>query len=393
MRKFADNFWDDDFNGTTGYDTVINYMKDGKKLCDSYIEFLTKRAKLEEDYAKNLIKLANQSEAINVTGTMQTSWLQLKKETECVGSTHMELSKKLNDLAAEVQIFREKQKNERKKVDELMRKLQKDKKTSYEQVLKHKKAYEQRCRESDACKREIESKPMFTPREEDRLKKNLGKAKTNEVNADSTYQSSVQQLDDIRRRWILEMTDTCNKFEDMETERIKYLRNQIWVYTNLGSVQAVALDERYESIRKVLENCSEIKDIQLFIQLKSTGKTKPAPVKYENRHHMTQPTLVTNDVKTTTRDGQPAVHGRRPPIYDDRAYSNVTELQTPPSSNKPKYRIAEFDYDRQGYKELELKAGDIIEVIRIEDAEWAIGKLNGVQGAFPLSFTAEHKLI
>ena len=27
---------------------------------------------------------------------------------------------------------------------------------------------------------------------------------------DSAYQSSVQQLEDIRKRWILDMTDTCN---------------------------------------------------------------------------------------------------------------------------------------------------------------------------------------
>ena len=33
--------------------------------------------------------------------------------------------------------------------------------------------------------------------------------------------------------------------------------------------------KRYEGCRKVLESCDEVKDVQLFIQTKCTGTTKP----------------------------------------------------------------------------------------------------------------------
>eukprot|EP00111_Clytia_hemisphaerica_P011793 TCONS_00034645-protein len=273
--KFADHFWDDDFNGTIGYDTIINHMKDGKKFCDAYTDFLIKRAKLEEDYGRNLIKLGSQADAPNISGTMKTSWESLKRESENIGFCHMELGKRLNELVQTVQAFREKQKNERNKIDDKMKRLQKEKRNAYDIVLKSKKLYEQRCKESDSCKREYENKASYTPKEEDRLKKNIGKAKTNVENTDSSYQSHVKNLEDSRLRWLLEMEDSCNIFEQMELDRIKFLRNQIWLYTNHGSSLAVEIDEKYESNRKVLENCDEVKDVQLFIQTKCTGTNKP----------------------------------------------------------------------------------------------------------------------
>eukprot|EP00111_Clytia_hemisphaerica_P011270 TCONS_00032999-protein len=56
-----------------------------------------------------------------------------------------------------------------------------------------------------------------------------------------------------------------------------------------------------------------------------------------------------------------------------------------------RYVVASFDYVPQGPQELELKTGDKIEVLRVEDTDWGIGKLRGNTGAFPLSFTEPQK--
>ena len=57
----------------------------------------------------------------------------------------------------------------------------------------------------------------------------------------------------------------------MEEDRIDFLRNILWQYSNLLADVCVQDDQAYERIRKSLEKCDIDADIELFINSKATG--------------------------------------------------------------------------------------------------------------------------
>ncbi|ELU11525.1 hypothetical protein CAPTEDRAFT_140344, partial [Capitella teleta] len=64
-------------------------------------------------------------------------------------------------------------------------------------------------------------------------------------------------------------------FEQLEDERIKFLRNEMWVIVNIFSVTLLECDELCEKVRKDLEKCSVDEDIMDFINTHHTGREKP----------------------------------------------------------------------------------------------------------------------
>ena len=47
--------------------------------------------------------------------------------------------------------------------------------------------------------------------------------------------------------------------------------------------------QSFENVRKVLENCNVDNDIDLFVSEKKTGTDRPAPLRYVNYYHPSQP--------------------------------------------------------------------------------------------------------
>lgn len=285
VNSFASSFWDTDWDGTKGYDILVTRLKDGKKLYDAYLEFVRTRAKLEDDHGKRLIQLARTAGGCEETGTLLQSWSSVKKETENIGIIHCELAKKLNELVERVAHHREKQKQERLRIDEAMRNEQKEKKEMHETVVKAKRLYEQRCKELDAATEALDSKATYTPKEQEKMRKTKGKCKTLQEEADSSYHSSVKRLEELRKKYIHSMGDACEKFQTIEEQRIMVLREEMWSYTNLGSTQLINVSGKYEECRRVLEKCNHKQDIQAFITKHHIGSTPPQSIEYVNYYH------------------------------------------------------------------------------------------------------------
>ena len=117
MSQFSSNFWGTDFCGTQGFDALMKRMKDGKKMCTDFEDYLEKWARAEEKFGKELLALAKQSHGKDEIGTLRKSWDQLKSETEKIGRVHTELSQKIvEEIDRSVKEFRTQQKEIRKRV-------------------------------------------------------------------------------------------------------------------------------------------------------------------------------------------------------------------------------------------------------------------------------------
>ncbi|XP_028399506.1 proline-serine-threonine phosphatase-interacting protein 2-like [Dendronephthya gigantea] len=409
--RFVDCFWGSDFNSTTGFDVLCKRVKDGRQMCVDYEEFIKQRAEAEERYGKALLKLAKTGENGVEIGTLRQSWDVLRQETESMGRAHLEFSQQLIDqIDREVREFREDQKNKRKPIEENVKKLQKEKRNCFENNVKAKRNYEQKCREHDQCEDTLKKSASQQSKEEEKLRVRLSKAKTAVENADANYQSTVRALEESRKEWEREMTTCCNTFQELETERISFLRNSMWTYTNLGSTNCVRVDQHCEEVRKSLEQCDINSDLHLFLSAKQTGCERPAEIFYEN-FYTTQSNQKTGLQSSQRQPNYPMAKVSLPPtptvantvpktnvidygddIEEDPTYSTVQDLKKRTEIKPPtKYVKADFPYDAQGSEELSFREGDVIKVLREEDSTWWCGEIRGRKGMFPREFVSSHR--
>lgn len=420
MTKFADCFWGTDFNSTAGFDALCKRLKDGKQMCLDFEDFIRQRADAEEKYGKALMRLAENAKGRDEIGTLRESWEVVKTETENIGKLHLALSKQLiEELESCVRKFREMQRDKRKKVEESVKRAQRNKKNCFDLTSRLKKTYEQKCHDVGLAEEALQRSVSLASKDEEKLRVKLGRAKTAVEQADTAYQNSVRSLEDARVMWEKEMEQCCNLFQTLEEERISFLRNAMWAYANTSSMNCVKVDETCEEMRKSLENCAVESDIHLFVSMKKTGSDRPVRIEYEN-YYMAQSSAkvvspssnvnITGPVAGTfvhSKDtnivqpsvGNPKSLNRRPPMQlpdiphqeslDESMYSSVDQKKQPIKQNEAKFYRAAFDYDAQGDQEISFKAGDHIKLIYHEDDTWWCGEVQGKRGMFPKDFVEE----
>lgn len=420
MTKFADCFWGTDFNSTAGFDALCKRLKDGKQMCLDFEDFIRQRADAEEKYGKALMKLSESAKGRDEIGTLRESWEVVKTETENIGKLHLALSKQLiEELESCVRKFREMQRDKRKKVEESVKRAQRNKKNCFDLTSRLKKTYEQKCHDVGLAEEALQRSVSLASKDEEKLRVKLGRAKTAVEQADTAYQNSVRSLEDARVMWEKEMEQCCNLFQTLEEERISFLRNAMWAYANTSSMNCVKVDETCEEMRKSLENCAVESDIHLFVSMKKTGSDRPVRIEYEN-YYMAQSSAkvvspssnvnITGPVAGTfvhSKDtnivqpsvGTPKSVNRRPPMQlpdiphqeslDESMYSSVDQKKQPNKQNEAKFYRAAFDYDAQGDQEISFKAGDHIKLIYHEDDTWWCGEVQGKRGMFPKDFVEE----
>lgn len=99
---------------------------------------------------------------------------------------------------------------------------------------------------------------------------------------DKDYQNFVRALKDTTHRWNTEWKAYLDQCQDVEEERMDFLKGNLWNYANAISAVCVADDEGCERVRVALESCESSKDVLLFIQRSGTGSAIPDPPEYIN---------------------------------------------------------------------------------------------------------------
>ncbi|EGD80717.1 hypothetical protein PTSG_01307 [Salpingoeca rosetta] len=259
--KFVNSFWTRDFTSTEGFDVLHQRMKDSKAFTDDVNKFLRERAAIEETYARNLIKLAKNAAGGSETGSLRTTWDKVKEETTAMGMEHQNLAAQiLSQVEKPIKDLREAQRLLRKKLEETLKKAQKDKAKRFNDNEKAKKLYESKCREAERAEEEANKSAALPQKEIDKLKAKARKAKAAAANADTAYH---------------EAETCCNYFQEMEEERIDLTRRKLWILTNLVASTCVADDDRLEAMRQSLERCDVSGDIQHFISNHRVGTDRP----------------------------------------------------------------------------------------------------------------------
>ncbi|EGW03765.1 Proline-serine-threonine phosphatase-interacting protein 1 [Cricetulus griseus] len=386
-----------DFTAHTGYEVLLQRLLDGRKMCKDVEELLRQRAQAEERYGKELVQIARKAGGQTEINSLRTSFDSLKQQTENVGSAHIQLALALREELRSLEEFRERQKEQRKKYEAVMDRVQKSKLSLYKKTMESKKAYDQKCRDADDAEQAFER--MSANGHQKQVEKSQNKAKqckesATEAGMDPPFCSPLQHL-------LLPQ----QAFQLQEFDRLTILRNALWVHCNQLSMQCVKDDELYEEVRLTLEGCNVDGDINGFIQSKSTGREPPAPVPYQNYYDReVTPLICSPSVQPScgvikrfsgllhgspkiTSSQLPADSLAPTPEHKELVYAaiDVQATQGNHDTSAQNYR-ALYDYTAQNSDELDISAGDILVVIlEGEDGWWTVER-NGQRGFVPGSY-------
>ncbi|XP_034849499.1 proline-serine-threonine phosphatase-interacting protein 1 isoform X2 [Mirounga leonina] len=284
--QFRDAFWCRDFTAHTGYEVLLQRLLDGRKMCKDVEELLRQRAQAEERYGKELVQIARKAGGQTEINSLRASFDSLKQQMENVGSSHIQLALALREELRSLEEFRERQKEQRKKYEAVMDRVQKTKLSLYKKAMDSKKSYEQKCRDADDAEQAFERISTNGPQKQVEKSQNKAKqCKDSAMEAERVYRQNIEQLEKVRGEWEQEHRTTCEAFQLQEFDRLTVLRNSMWVHCNQLSLQCVKDDELYEEVRVTLEGCSVEADIDGFIHAKSTGTEPPAPVPFQNYYN------------------------------------------------------------------------------------------------------------
>lgn len=255
-------------------------MHNAKITSDELKSFYTQRAAIEEEYSRKILNLARKPLGSSEAGTLRMSLDVVRGELEAMGKSHQHIAQQMKgELEEPLTTFAGGIKERRKIIQNGIEKLLKTKTQQTHTVNKARDRYEQDCLK---IKGYLAQGHMVMGQEERKNKAKLEKTQIQMSATSSEYEQAVKVLEETTARWNREWKAACDKFQDLEEERLDFTKSSLWSFANISSTVCVSDDASCEKIRLSLEDCDVEKDIAGFIKDNGTGQEIPDPPKYIN---------------------------------------------------------------------------------------------------------------
>ncbi|XP_039183884.1 growth arrest-specific protein 7 isoform X2 [Crotalus tigris] len=273
--SYCDYFWTDkkDPQGNStvsGFEILLQKQLKGKQMQKEMAEFIRERIKIEEEYAKNLSKLSQNSLAAQEEGTLGESWSQLKKSMADEAEVHLKFSSKLQtEVEKPLLNFRENFKKDMKKYDHHIADLRKQLVSRYAAVEKARKALTERQKDLEMKTQQLEIKLSNKTEEE------IKKARRKSTQAGDDLMRCVDLYNQAQSKWFEEMVTTSLELERLEVERVEMIRQHLCQYTQLRHETDMFNQSTVEPVDQLLQKVDPAKDRELWVKEHKTGNIRP----------------------------------------------------------------------------------------------------------------------
>ncbi|XP_035040438.2 F-BAR domain only protein 2 isoform X2 [Hippoglossus stenolepis] len=266
---FLESFWGEKNNG---FDVLYHNMKHGQISSKELTDFIRERSTIEEAYARSMTKLAKSAGNFSQLGTFAPVWDVFKSSTEKLVSCHMELVRKLQELIKEVQKYVEEQAKAHKKTkEEVASTLEavQNIQTISQALQKSKEIYNAKTVEQERL------------RKEGATQRDVDKAGVKAKKATETYKAYVEKYATAKSEFEQKMTETAQKFQDIEENHILHMKEIIQSYSQSVNETHIQIGELHHEFVRNVENTSVESLIQKLSESKGTGKERPGPIEFE----------------------------------------------------------------------------------------------------------------
>ncbi|KAM4838328.1 growth arrest-specific protein 7-like [Urocitellus parryii] len=267
--SYCDYFWadkkDHQGNGTVaGFELVLQKQLKGKQMHKEMSEFIQERTKFEEEHAKNLAKLSQNSLAAQEEGSLGEVWAQVKQSLAGKAEGYLKFSAKLHsEMEKPLMNFHENFKKDMKKYDHHIADPHKQLASRYVSVEKAQNALTEQQRDLEMKAQQLEIK-LSNKTEED-----FKKARR------SPHRLALTSCQ-AQSKWFEEMVTTTLKLEQLEVERVEMIRQHLCQYTQLQHETDMFNQSTVEHVDQLLQKVDLAKDRELWVREHKIGNIHPA---------------------------------------------------------------------------------------------------------------------
>ncbi|KZO92271.1 hypothetical protein CALVIDRAFT_530249 [Calocera viscosa TUFC12733] len=211
-------------------------------------------------------------------GELRNSLDTLKVETEKQAVVHQELAGKMRqELELPVGSFITRQVSHKKTIQATVEKGLKNKQAQEGHVQKARERYESDCLKINSA---MAQQTLVQGKELERVRMKLERAQATIGSNEKEYHSFTRALADTTKKWEQQWKDFCDTCQDLEDDRIEFMKDNVWSYANAVSSVCVSDDESCEHIRVSLEQLEVDRDMENFISAYGTGSIIPDPPRF-----------------------------------------------------------------------------------------------------------------
>ncbi|GMM33070.1 hypothetical protein DASC09_003950 [Saccharomycopsis crataegensis] len=261
--SFVNHFWGKDERGS---ELVFQRMFQGQQTCQELIDFYKEKMQLEEEYAMKLKKLSRKKLGDNETGTIKNAFEVLKKEYANMGDAHLkEVQDIENEILAPLFEFSKSFENEKLQVEKITKSILKSKSHLFQQMEKAKNSYSNDCIKlyNLYSKNQGENSSAF--------RSQVAQLESQLTSSRRIYEESTKEYKKISDSWVTQWQGATNDLQELEIERMNYLKTNIWNLLNVTATTCVQDDKCCENVRMCLEKCDSYNDIKGFVETFKTG--------------------------------------------------------------------------------------------------------------------------
>lgn len=244
-------------------------MHQSKQSCEELTSFYRERTSIEQEYSRKLAALAKKPLGQSETGSLKFSLDTVRSTTETMARSHESTARQLAEqISGPLEKISLSLRERRKTIEDNMAQLTKAKEAHNTTAKKARARYEAECYKITGHQAQ---QNLLMGKELERNNQKLDKARFNVEGLEAQYRGALKVLAQSIDQWNNEWRESCDKLQELEEERVRFFKSNLWAYANAVSTVCVNDDEGCERVRVALEQCEAEKDIEHFAQNFGTG--------------------------------------------------------------------------------------------------------------------------